>query len=73
MKESVFNNYQEINHLFSINFRKLVAEDCELISDSGFFIDENNLKKGENTEKAALLKLWNFNTESGEPLVFREF
>lgn len=47
MKESVFNNYQEINHLFSVNFRKLVAEDCELISDSGFIIDENKILKRE--------------------------
>ena len=50
----------------------------ESISDTieklSFSIDENNLKpQGAFTEKAALLKLWNFDTDNGEPLVFQEY
>ena len=47
---------------------------CDTIGKLNFSIDENNLKpQGSLTEKAALLKLWNFDTEDGKPLVFREF
>ena len=46
----------------------------DTIEKLSFSIDENNLKpQGSLTEKAALLKLWNFDTDNGEPLVFQEF
>jgi hypothetical protein len=35
--ERVFK-IQHINDLFTVEFRKLVAEDCELVSDSGYLI-----------------------------------
>jgi hypothetical protein len=37
--EKVFN-IQHINDLFTIECRKLVAEDCELVSDSGYLLNE---------------------------------
>jgi len=43
----------------------------DTIEKLSFSIDENNLKPlGAFTEKAALLKLWNFDTDNGEPLIF---
>ena len=39
---TLFSNYQEINDLFTIYFRKLVAEDCDLNFDSNFVIDIEN-------------------------------
>lgn len=45
---TLFSNYQEINDLFTIDFRKLVAEDCDLNFDSNFVIDiENKIIKRE--------------------------
>lgn len=39
---TLFSNYQEINDLFTIDFRKLVAEDCFLKYDTSFVIDLDN-------------------------------
>ena len=46
----------------------------DTIEKLSFSVDENNLElQGSFTEKAALLKLWKFDTDNGEPLVFQEF
>ena len=46
----------------------------DMIEKLNFSIEKNNLKlQGSFIEKAARLKLWNFDTDDGKPLVFEEF
>ena len=57
----------------TLQYNRVESKD-DMIEKSSFSIEKNNLKlQGSFTEKPAFLKLWNFDTDDGKPLVFKEF